>query len=426
MKIRFKKENQRKITLADLFLGIAILFISFYVVLPYFTENFRLSIPVPVSLALTLIITLLHKRFFYSKDLVYFVFVIAWFLWFSLCIGSGGSTVPRIYSTMLLSNALVFLCALPLAQESTKNSLRSTIITLICISIIITVLISLPYIEINPYIIREMATDVNLYKGLGIGGYEFSYSVALLVPCLLLSIKSSKKWEKILSIATLVAVCIYTTMCALFTTLLMVIAGVSLFFVLQIKSKNLKIFLVSLLVIILIFMALFGFEVLADSIESINSMIDNEIINAKLNDIVLSMRGGEEEYGTLSGRTSRYEISLKSFAYSPLVGGMIIGNSNTSGGHSMLFDYLAMTGIIGTALFLYLIFKVYQTVSLRLHNKMSKSVLWESFAVFLAVALIKGTNYMTLFWTFLVVIPMFIKYSDNAMTRKANHESVAN
>ena len=412
---------------AELFLCCLVCFVSLQIFFPFVAESFFSFVPVTVSVFLTAIIAFYNKRHFTNKDIIYLIVVFVWFFWFYLCVALGGSGIPKTYPSMLLAIVGTFLCALPVIRKDMTEWTR-ILVVLLGISIVATFLISMPYLQDNIFVVRELAAGIETGKTIGLGGYEFSYCIAFLSPCFLLLFRAEAGWRRILMICVVVVSCIYSAQCGLFMTLLINIAGIAFYLLFKIKKTNRKLILFLVILALLVFLVLVGTDVLVSLLEKVNDVIDNEVLNRKLSDIIHSLLGEEEQYGTFSGRVSRYFISLKTFAASPIIGGAMFGTIETSGGHSMLLDYLAISGLLGTILFVGAFVTVYKLVAPKLRNKISKYVLWEMLVIFFVIAAIKGTNNFAIFWTMLVIAPLFILYADKLLVGERNmyNEGTAN
>ena len=408
--------RKRSKNLSNGLLWILSVYISLCVYFPYLSGRIPSIIPFTLVLFITFAVALLVKGRISKKDLTFILISVLWLAWFWLCLSSAGNAYVS-YRNMIVSITITLLCAWFLVEVSTVC--RCSLLTwIILVSIIVTILISLSYLKTNAYIVRILATGASLGDILGIGGYDFVYSVSFLCPCLLFLSRTVSWIKKIAFLVVTALVVFYTASCGLVTTSIIALAGIAIYLVIKISNQQLRRFIIGLIAFLFVFLIIFGESLMLNAMIFFNEMCDNDIINGKFMDIISVLQGGAEQYGTISGRTSRYAISWGTFKQSPVFGGFLFGLMNTSGGHSTILDYMAITGILGLLLYFIMLFMLYRKVSQRLTKQISRYILWEIFCIYSAVACLKGVSYASIVWTVFVIVPWLVQLADHALERK--------
>ena len=230
-----------------------------------------------------------------------------------------------------------------------KKQQKTIIFCFLLISgfILIKTLIAL---EENHWIARILAQDqsysdseVNQYRLDNVGGYSFSYmmgAVALIITWFALT--KSKFWIKLLCFICLI-LCYYYLIQTMYTTLLLFVSiGIVIIIIFMIKNKYLKsipFFLFALTLICLPAIleyasGLFG----SDSLLSTKFMQMHDAITG-------------EGVDALGARPELISNAIYNWLNAPLFGGAY--NTPT---HSVIFEYLQQSGIVGLSLWLFLFY----------------------------------------------------------------------
>ena len=417
------RSRSRTNTLFYVFLQALLAFLLIYVAidifLPYIGNNY-FTLPFSAILIMIAAIAYAKSRFLDLKNIRFVSLVAIWLAWFYMCLSFGGKSYDS-YQDMIVAIAVTLVCAYFIIDGL---STRATCLLFVVfgISVFVTFAISMPEIEANSGLVREMAAGINKEGAkLGVGGYDFIYSLAFVFPALFLLQKAVKGLAKLVIWALLIVTAIYSFYCGLITTLLVVISSVALYLVIRIKRKAFRYLLMFILITTLLIIMLLGDSFFMEILKDLSEAIDSETIENKINDIILSISGQDEVHGTISGRVDRYSAAFTTFARSPIFGGFLFDNYKTSGGHSTMLDYMAISGIIGFGLFMAIMISIYKKTSAKLNNKLSRYVLWEAFVIFLVTGFLKAVNYASIMWTVAVFVPLVIVWADSLLTKRKGY-----
>lgn len=216
--------------------------------------------------------------------------------------------------------------------------------------------------QIFPNASRELATGdatespfYYIYLNANIGGFSFVYMMVLFLVLSICTIKnykqiSQKYFSLIFSIAFLIGIILAIIAAEYTTAILISSASLLLFFV---KRKfNFK------RVLLLGGFCLFAFwafkPLIADGLMTIADNVESQNVSHRLTDLALSIEGKHTTKNSdMDAREDAYTKSISSFINNP------VGNWNlaSSGGHSFVFDALAIYGI-GGLLLLIISFKI--------------------------------------------------------------------
>ena len=407
--------------LKSIFLSIILLYLCTSVFFTYASENFLSAISYSSVVFAAVILVLPLKKRLIKQDLYLICTVVLWILWFAVCL--RGKPLYASYRNMILAiGTTLILCYL----INTMYKPNMVFIYVVFTFAMITVFISLGHLSVNEYIVREIASGNTTYKGMGIGGYDFSYCFMLLVPCIFLYVRQGQMIQKIIAIAGLVIAEYFFFQCGLFTTLLLSIMGIIAGLIFEVHNKSSRVILIVVLVVLV-----FAFFVVepSDIARYLRNIDTNAtVINDKLNDIARVINGDKEAHGTVSGRTDRYELAIKGFVASPIWGWAFDADTSLySGGHSTLLDYLTMTGSIGIILYIFVLFFLYKSVIKNIKKPASVLCYRIVFSMFLLCSFLKGTSYASIMFTVSGAVPMFIFALENKKSKvEALNESGSN
>ena len=255
---------------------------------------------------------------------------------------SSGFSLITAYSdfTVIIP---VFLYIL-LRSETAKTYERLTkFVLLLCL---ITAISSIAVLWSDPAAARFLATGIKdeyaeYLNKRNVGGYDFIYSVVLLLPLIILMWKKKrlKTWAFV-PLVVAIAMCVFLSNYA-FALLLMIIASSALFFRKDAKTKPVW--------IVLIVVAIFAFSApLSYGLRQLSGIISNKALSGKIMDVARFISGNDMTGEDGRGRLELYRKSWKLFLQHPLFGCWYKGKS-LWGGHSFILDTMAKYGIIGLA-----------------------------------------------------------------------------
>lgn len=410
--MRAKQKKNSRMSFFEMALTVFLCFISMRVFLPYSGNGILGIVPFTAALVLLLGFGVLSKKTFSVKDFIFYLCVLIWAGWFAVCLISATFFAYDI--NMIFCIGIVFMCAVTIVNSISVRCIRLMVI-LVCIFSVITVAISMPIVSENNMAVRESAAGISDYSHTGLGGYEFIYCLSLFCPCLLLLLRLSWGWTKVVMWVTIISSFVYSAFCGLFITFIINVFSLFFYKIINVNDKKHRKLLIYLIVVIVLVFMVFGSQLLINVLTYANENIDNKALNMKISDFILNLSGEEEEYGTFSGRFERYMMSFATFFKSPVIGGFVIGETEFSGGHSTILDYMAITGTLGFGIFIWMFTTIYKTVSRRLKYELSRNVLWIVFGMYIMTAFFKGVSYASIYWTVLLVVPLTVRLCDDML-----------
>ena len=212
----------------------------------------------------------------------------------------------------------------------------------------------------NPDAARVLATTATsqdmtaiLYEMQNIGGYGFVYSTVLLYPFVILAFKMKKL--HLIFVIILTAILAFMAIQAEYTfaILLMMLSSLLFFVRRDIPVKKFFIMLAGFVLVVLLFRA-----TIAAILTYIGNALDNQAMVEKINAAFLgtdSVEGFDDDRGAL------YLLSIQVFLKNPLFGTMFMSHKPHNGGHSFILDNLAMYGLFGAALMIFMYRGLYKT-----------------------------------------------------------------
>jgi len=259
------------------------------------------------------------------------------------------------YMVELLELCIYLMMGQYLIEDNNKKTITFIIIFVLTFYIITSITTNIGC-QLYPLASRELADGVHgdsdlsrLYKSMNIGGFDFIYSVVLVVPLLIGTIKIKKKivyW--IIGVPSLLLIGIGVISAQYTTALVVYLLGIASVFLKERNGSVFAPFFYSLLLII----------VFVPLLSVLTTMIQGDVLSERVNDILSFLTGEQNDLNGIDGmdeRVTRWRMSVDTmFAY-PLIGGWI-GKGASVGGHSFILDSIAYYGIVGIVL-LYAMYK---------------------------------------------------------------------
>ena len=220
------------------------------------------------------------------------------------------------------------------------------------LSFLITTITTIIGNIVFPHASRMMATGMadnpdllNQFYRYNIGGFDFVYSVALLIPIMVYIIKNYRQYRYPLLL--LVFTSVYSIYISEYTTALLVsLLGLSCFFMASIITKhNLKVYFLAISVFIIFF-----YTVVPVILNAVADMLGSDDIAVRLHDISDMILGKELDTDSdIATRQNLYMISFMGFLENP-----IIGIHEYRGGHSFVLCIMCYWGMFGVFMLVYL------------------------------------------------------------------------
>lgn len=206
----------------------------------------------------------------------------------------------------------------------------------------------------------EMESDlVTMYRGMNIGGFQFVYTLVLMIPVILCSAYNLiKKKYVVYAIVLLFTYTIYQTQ---YTTALLLSVLSTLYLLLPI-SHNQQVASKWLIGIMCCFFLVL--PVIGDVLSFFASIIGSEQMAERFSELSISVSGQQlDEDSDFGTRLFLWEKSLRTFFEHFLTGIYfttdIKAASNYVGGHSFILDSMARFGVIGLLLIIWMFKRLY-------------------------------------------------------------------
>ncbi len=295
---------------------------------------------------------------------------------------------------------------------SKRMSMFSKISRFSFVFILITIITTNIALTINPLIIRDSANsffaDVSqrrLFRILGSAGYGYAQAFVMLIPILIYHIKKNtklvltKRWLWLV----LFAIIVTTLRSQVFANMLVMIATSLLSFA---GSKRRK----AMYRYVFIFFLLFIIIPNSTYINLLNSVSEyfpeESNTYSKIKDLAMFIENPELEMTTGTGsRAARYPLLFEALLRKPIFGDasyeskMSIG----AGGHLYLMNKLALFGIFGFSLFIYMLYKIYKSISRLIYDNEMAFYYFLSVLAFIMFGLIKTVGGREV-WVFLIIV----------------------
>lgn len=339
-----------KTILIKVYLLVYCAYFSFSALAYYFSAGFKVCIF--LSIALPVVIAFFQK----DNTVADVVQLVASFL---LCtmIYYAYRQGYETYSSHMIATAQFFLplTVVPTVMALKPNEKKNILVFIICcltLSSITTIIGN----NIYPLASRNMASSagkISKYMQYNIGGYGFVYSLVCFAPLMVYYIKTAKtKMIRLLLLADLgiFLFCIIQTSYS--TALILYVISIPL--AITASSKRSGAFFVILI---------FGVVFLAMK-DTIGQWLINRVsaslmeissdLGVRAREVGLFLLSGDAS-GDMGSRLAKYTTSLNSFLGDPLLGALI--TKSPVGGHSEILDVMGGTGIIGTIIYVSVIWK---------------------------------------------------------------------
>ena len=219
----------------------------------------------------------------------------------------------------------------------------------------------------NPDAARVLATTKSsqdltaiIYEMQNIGGYSFVYSTVLMYPFVILAFRMRKLHFIFVILFTGLVMIMVIQASYTYAMMLLLLSIMMLFIPRDITVKQFFMLMVAFVLIVLIFRV-----AVAGILTYFGNLIGSDSMVEKVNAVFL---GTDAVDNFDDNRSELYMYSIKMFFNSPLFGTMF-GGSKVTGGHSFIFDNLALYGLFGAALMILMYRAIYRTFILPFREK---------------------------------------------------------
>lgn len=317
----------------------------------------------------------------------------------------------------LLQNMIPAMMAMLLVRKRCFNSAK-IILGFYLLRILITMVTTIIGLQIFPGASRDLGNGefvaksplYPVYLSLNIGGFDFVYTIVLLIPIVCYLLRYSSEFKKATTLkliaALLLVFCMYCILKMEYTTALLfsVLASTSLFATIK---TNIRKYLIFVFAIGVFFYLSKG--ILAQGLEYMSTMVESDEIAVRLSDMANSILGqATSEVSDVDARQDVYATSLNAIESNPL--GAWFTSSKIGGGHSFILDYIAKYGPIGLILIICMLRIVYKEFLKPYSGKEIYPFLVLEYFLFIATAVMNPHLYLD-YMAF--VIPLFFYVSNN-------------
>lgn len=246
--------------------------------------------------------------------------------------------------------------------------LKKLIFLILSIILIYVIIRTLKEIEINPMVARLLAKgsvddELILLRFNNIGGFGFSYSLGAIVPFLTTLLWDARKLLHRICIITSLILLLFFIIKVQYTLLLILsIITIGIVIIKQSRSYGVIFSLLSMITI------LFS---IGDFFAYLSKVVGGDRLAERLNSLAIFFYSGINNISILGSRPERILDALLLFLHSPIWGNTRIYDGYTFFGldsHSTIFEILSLTGVIGFAVYLYIILTTYKLLSLKLRK----------------------------------------------------------
>lgn len=246
-----------------------------------------------------------------------------------------------------------FIFALPIYLFSTKfleisdQVLKRMFLWITCITMTITMIMTAKTLVQYPGAARVLASNSfaqyghELYRKMGTGGFDFIYSLVVLVPVALTAVIKAQKNYKLIAIAITVGMIATILLSGYTTAILLLILAITLF--LCAVNRGTRCITVILLPIGLWVFLNFRTEI-ADQIYGISEMFSSKAVTDHLIELadIIAQKSDVEELD----RMAHYVKSIDAFLANPIIGAYVSIGGTAVSGHSTLLDLLGGGGLL--------------------------------------------------------------------------------
>lgn len=317
-------------------------------------------------------------------------------------IAKNGTSLTTVYSIYFnIFPVLVGVYLINYGREKFNNFL----LKLILLCAFITIISTCYGLLANPMVSRLLATGAeHIYTAVkwgNIGGFEFIYSLDLLLICIVILLRKHK--IKFVSFVVLyLAACVCIVLSQYTLALLFIVPSIFLLIVTSTKSRKIR----SAVLLLTIIICMRGKQILLKGIDVLRSISKSEIVIERLY-YLSNFLQGIETTSDVSIRLEAYEKSLQSFIDN-MVNLNFLKNVSEIGGHSTILDCLGTFGLIGVCL-LILFYYNYWTGMLK--PNCGKDRFPFLFFIYVSIALQIFNTLSLVNYVGIIMVPLIAKYT---------------
>ena len=347
-----------------------------------------------------------HKKLTIKLEIVFFIYVCALYFLIFLVLNSD-TYLRRIITVMVISYSSLLMYYFYSRHLDMIENFKWFVLVCLAVGFVTTI----PGLIQYPRAARVLATDSTvfprefaLYKSLGIGGYEYIYT--LVVFAIFLPSVSWEKKKKLIFIALMVLT-VFCVFLSGYTTAILMVASFPLISYFLSRKNGRMITKLILIAIVLVFVFLF----LTPILKWIAELADKNhvyYVGIRLNELLYAEEA--DSFSSLE-RVQLYQNAFQNFLDSPLIGA-IGGQALLKSGHSELLYYLETFGLLGAPYIVFLILLFRNQVK-AVNDGSLRSGLICCQVFFVIFAFINRTDVAySLIWAILFIIPLLARLHD--------------
>jgi hypothetical protein len=274
-------------------------------------------------------------------------------------------------------------------------------------------LLTLKNLTDDPLITRTLAAgfadEETFLKG--ITGFEITYSVVLLVPCILFLISQLNKANRSFVIAFFILAIVYIYMCGY--TIAILITLLVIFIHLYMSASGFKKLLLLFPIIVTLVMAI-DRSVVVNIVNVLVDKIELRPVQMRLIALIDLIMHGDSSSDSLA-RFSLYKQSLDGFMESPILGIFVLDSNYELSGHSTMLDMLGGSGLFGFMPFCMFLCYSYKYSQRYIKNTQYKKCIISTYIAFVCIATLNPQMQSpNVLFTLLVIIPLICSITDTA------------
>lgn len=306
------------------------------------------------------------------------------------------------FITWVLNGMIVWLpclVALYVKQSGGEKFVKKYLQTYIIITTVTSVTTLIGLVR-YPTASRELASgteihDTTKYTLQNIGGYEHIYTLVVLIPIIIWTIRNTYKAWRTINIGCLLInlFCIFKSQ----YTIAIIVAIITLLVSFLKKYKKILVTVLAALVILLLIDRGVGVSFFSQVFLYFSKHIGAEYVGDRLLQVSQLLEGAVVSTQTSTARIDHYRHCWQGFINSPIWGNNMgqFAENNISG-HSMALDIMAGLGLIGLASTLAIFRKSFEIVFRAVGKKISSTILI-TWLTFIAVSILNPSSFMTVY-----------------------------
>lgn len=293
-----------------------------------------------------------------KKPLVIFLIIfmtIVQLFWNDAAMYSSAFGPVKVYIFNMFSFIPVVFSTLAILEKSSEKTFKLIKYALI-LFLVTTAVFSIYHLIKDPTAGKSTATSHAKYYPF-LMSYDSTYGLSLTFPCFvawILTTKKKNKWWSILAIVSKIAfvglIILAVWKMSFLLALITAIFSVIVFFVVRIKNKTFRYWLICGTVILILFLLATSWA--ADICYWLADIIDYDILSARIRGIGKFIETGVKGKGDSTNRLVMYRDGFLSFLKNPFTGNIIINPNASLSLHTAIIDILDGFGIFTAIFFL--------------------------------------------------------------------------